>query len=350
MNEKINTIPVQLLTGFLGSGKTTILNKIIQNPKMKGTLLIINEVGKIQIDSKLINSDNPVILLDSGCICCSLQEGLFQTLQFLLDQLNNQKLNFNKIIIESTGIADPASIINMIFQYMTTEITYKYAGTIGLLDGVNAKKEIQENYEAVKQIALSDKIIITKTDLIDIEDIEMLKDLALNLNPSAEIFTSDVNSSPIEAFLNYEIYNTPKNLKVIMDWLNTKRKDLNLASHIKQASSIKIGINTPIKPHSSYETISIRFNKPLSRISVINAYNTICSQYGIAVIRMKGIFDFGEGYPFVIHSVCGECYPITNLADWGDNPPFSEMVVICSPTIAANAKLILQETITTLEY
>lgn len=348
MVKQSQQIPIQLLTGFLGSGKTTLLNKIIQDPSMKGTVLIINEVGEVGIDDKLINTKNPVVLLDSGCICCSVQDSLAQTLEFLINQLQLGELSFNKVIIESTGIADPAPIISLIFDFMTTDISYNFAGTITVVDGVNASKELANNYESVKQIALADKIIITKEDLITPEQLELIKNTALELNPSAEIYTANINSAPIDAFVHFDIYNTPKDLKTIMSWINAKRKEFKLASSFKpvQTSSIY----TKLPTHSTYQTVSISFDKPLSRISVINAFQALNLHFGTAILRMKGIFDFGEGYPFVIHGVCGECYPISNLADWGNKEPFSIMVVICSPKIAEQAETILKSTITTIDY
>ncbi|MDD6176542.1 MAG: GTP-binding protein [Succinivibrionaceae bacterium] len=332
--EEREQILLQILTGFLGSGKTTLLNKVIQDPKMKGTVLIINEVGEIGIDDKLISTDNPVVLLDSGCICCSLQDGLIQTLHFLLDQKESGELNFNRVIIETTGIADPAPILNMIFDFLDLDIAYKFAGTVTVVDGVNATEELKNNYESVKQIALADKVIISKCDLINENDIAVLKDTILALNPTTTIYESSVDNSPIDAFLDFKIFETPKDLNTILSWINNKRKDLNLASGMKLVKSSSISKKGVLATHSNYDTIAISFDKPLNRISVIQAFNAVNEQYGSSVLRMKGIFDFGEGYPFVIHGVCGECYPISNLAEWEGNKPFSEMVVICSPNIA----------------
>src|SRR5574344_1270706 len=125
MNKLLSQVPLQILTGFLGSGKTTLLNKIINTPKMKGTVLIINEVGEIGIDDKLISSESPVVLLDSGCICCSVQDGLVNALQFLADQKQQGELSFNRVIIETTGIADPAPIITLLFDYIEIECNYR---------------------------------------------------------------------------------------------------------------------------------------------------------------------------------------------------------------------------------
>ena len=137
MSNIFNQIPLQILTGFLGSGKTTMLNKVVNSPEMKGTVLIINEVGEIPIDDKLISNDNPVIVLDSGCICCSVKEGLVNVLHYLIEEADkNPEFKFNRVIIETTGIADPAPIIDLIFHYEEILINYCFAGTITIVDGV----------------------------------------------------------------------------------------------------------------------------------------------------------------------------------------------------------------------
>jgi G3E family GTPase len=349
MNKLLSQVPLQILTGFLGSGKTTLLNKIINTPKMKGTVLIINEVGEIGIDDKLISSESPVVLLDSGCICCSVQDGLVNALQFLADQKQQGELSFNRVIIETTGIADPAPIITLLFDYIEIECNYSFAGTITVIDGVNAKDELAKNYEAVKQIALADKIIISKEDRISKNDLDILISTATNLNPSAKLYTAGINNTPIEAFTSYDVFDTPKDLKTIMAWINSKRDDLKLASSIKPVKLSSVSTNQILKTHSDYQTISLKFDKPLNRISVLQAFNMINNQFGSSVLRLKGIFDFGEGYPFIIHGVCGECYPVANQAEWENQKPFSEMVVIVSPRIAADVKNILTNIISFID-
>lgn len=340
----LEQVPIQILTGFLGSGKTTMLNKVINNPVMKGTALLINEVGEIGIDQKLISTDNPVVLLDSGCICCSLQDGLIQVLQYLTEVREEGKLSVNRVIIETTGIADPAPVISLLFNDMDISYAYSFAGTITVLDGVNGKEELAKNYEAVKQIAMADKIIVSKKDRISEDALNELIVTAHSLNPEAEIFTSSNTEIPFEAFEKYDVFDTPKDLATVMRWVNSKRGDIKLASGI---SPVKISnmASKSFKTHSNYETISLHYDKPLNRISVLRAFDLINAQFGSAVLRLKGIFDFDEGYPFVIHGVCGECYPILNQTEWENNKPFTELVVIVSPKIIKQVEQILKFTI-----
>ncbi len=340
-------VPLQILTGFLGSGKTTLLNKVINNPDMKGTVLIINEVGEVGIDDKLVSTENPVVLLDSGCICCTVQDGLVQSLHFLAEARDKGELDFKRVIIETTGIADPAPIIDLLFNFIDIDVTYSFAGTITVVDGVNAKEELANNYESVKQIAMADKIIISKEDLISTEDLEAIKYTARDLNPDADIFTASKDVTPFEAFVKYDVFSTPRDIKSIMNWVNSKRQDYKLASGM---TPVKINaLGKTLKTHSNYQTLSFTYDKPLNRISVIHAFDEINATYGSAVLRMKGIFDFGEGYPFVIHGVCGTCYPINNQADWDADKPFSEMVVIVSPKIAKEVEKMINDMIETIE-
>lgn len=348
MSNIFNQIPLQILTGFLGSGKTTMLNKVVNSPEMKGTVLIINEVGEIPIDDKLISNDNPVIVLDSGCICCSVKEGLVNVLHYLIEEAdNNPEFKFNRVIIETTGIADPAPIIDLIFHYEEILINYCFAGTITIVDGVNAKEELAHNYEAVKQIAMADKIIISKTDRLSEDEIETLKATAEDLNQSASIYLSSIDNPPMDAFTSFDIFNTPKDIKTVMNWINSKRSDYKLASGMAPVKLTGV-MNKALPTHSNYQTISLSFDKPLNRYTVIHTFDALNSQFGDAIIRLKGIFDFGDGYPFIIHGVKGECYPITNQIEWEDKP-FSQMVVIVSPVIAKQVEDILHAMIRPIE-
>lgn len=346
MSNILEQIPLQILTGFLGSGKTTLLNKVVQNPDMKGTVLIINEVGEIGIDNKLISTDNPVILLDSGCICCSIQDGLVNVLHYLIEEIDNNNLEVNRVIIETTGIADPAPIIDLLFHYVDIECNYCYAGTITIVDGVNAKNELEKNYEAVKQIALADKIIISKTELISKEELDILNSTISDLNPTVEIYHSTLDTPPSDAFTNFNVFDTPKDIKSIMSWINLKRKDYKLASNMVATSFNSLSTKA-INPHSKYTTLSFKYEKPLSRMSVIQTFDMINQTFGESVLRLKGIFDFDEGYPFVIHGVKGECYPISNQAEW-EGKPFTEMVIICSPSISDSIKDMVNSFIKTI--
>lgn len=348
MSNVFNQTPLQILTGFLGSGKTTLLNKVVNNPEMKGTVLIINEVGEIPIDNKLISSDNPVIVLDSGCICCTVQDGLVNVLHYLIEERdNNPEFDFNRVIIETTGIADPAPIIDLIFHYEEILINYNFAGTITVVDGINAKEELAHNYESVKQIAMADKIIISKTDRLSQDEIEALKNTVEDLNQSADVYLSSLDNPPMDAFTSFDIFNTPKDIKTAMKWINSKRNDYKLASGMAPVKMSGV-MNKTLPIHSNYQTIAMSFDKPLNRFTVIHAFDVINSQFGESIIRLKGIFDFNDGYPFIIHGVQGECYPITNQIEWEDKP-FSQMVVIVSPRIAEQVELMLKQMIRPLD-
>ncbi len=341
MSEMLKQVPLQILTGFLGSGKTTLINKVVSDPSMKGTVLLINEVGEIPIDDKLITADTPVVVLDSGCICCTVQEGLVNVLHFLIEERDsNPAFTFNRVIIETTGIADPAPIIDLIFHYEEILINYSFAGTITVVDGVNAREELAHNYEAVKQIAMADKIIISKTDRLTEEEMRTLRNTAEALNQSAEIYFSSPDNPPKDAFTNFAIFDTPKDIKTVMNWINSKRGEYKLASGMAPVKLSGI-MNKALPTHSDYQTIAMSFDRPLNRMAVIRAFDLLNARFGEAIIRLKGIFDFGDGYPFVIHGVLGECYPVTNRIEW-EGKPFTQMVLIVSPRVAAQVEAMLK--------
>ena len=164
-----NKIPVNIITGFLGSGKTTLLNHWVNSPELKDTLVLINEFGDVGLDHELVESvDSSVVLLQSGCICCSLQGALVDSLATNLIKAQRGEIpQFKRVIIETTGLADPSGVISTLCGDDFLLDHYYHDGTITVLDGMYVREQLKNQYEAVKQIALADLIIVSKTDLID---------------------------------------------------------------------------------------------------------------------------------------------------------------------------------------
>ena len=193
MSEQVevdNKIPVNIITGFLGSGKTTLLNKWVNTDEFKDTLVLINEFGDVGLDHELVQAvDDTVVLLGSGCICCTLQGELIQSLATNLIKAQEGTIpSFKRVLIETTGLADPAGVIGTLNNDDFCLENFVYDGTITVLDGQFIREQLQKQYEAVKQIALADLILISKTDLIDAEEIAAIGEIAHKINSSAKIY------------------------------------------------------------------------------------------------------------------------------------------------------------------
>src|SRR5882724_10622720 len=168
-NESSSLIPVTLLTGFLGSGKTTVLNHVLRQPGMAATAVIVNEFGEIGLDHLLVEqSSEDVVLLNSGCLCCTVRNDIVDTLTNLfVDRVKGKIPFFTRVAIETTGLADPAPILHTLMTEPIVAACYMLDGVVTTVDAVNGAATLDRQPEAVKQAAVADRLIVTKSDLVD---------------------------------------------------------------------------------------------------------------------------------------------------------------------------------------
>ena len=172
-------IPVSVLTGFLGAGKTTLLNRLLRDPALKDTAVIVNEFGDVAIDHLLVEkASDGIIELSDGCICCTVRGELVDTLAGLIDRLQTGRLDrLARVVVETTGLADPAPVLQSIMAHPALAQAFRLDGVITLVDAVNAERTLDSHVEAVKQIAVADRLVVTKADLAgDAKRLESLLD------------------------------------------------------------------------------------------------------------------------------------------------------------------------------
>src|SRR5689334_22715886 len=185
-------IPLTVLTGFLGAGKTSLLNRLLSDPALAETAVIINEFGEIGLDHLLVRPiRDGVVLLQSGCLCCTLRGDLVDALEQLLRDLDNGRAAFRRVVLETTGLADPAPVLQTAMAHPYLVMRYRLDGVIVVVDAVNGGATLDAHVESVKQVAVADRIVLTKTDLIDtaecrLENARLVARLRA-LNPAAPI-------------------------------------------------------------------------------------------------------------------------------------------------------------------
>src|SRR5471032_1199403 len=161
-------IPLTVLTGFLGAGKTTLLNRLLKDKALAKTAVIINEFGDVALDHLLVEyiGDN-MVLLQSGCLCCTMRGDLVDALETLLRDLDNRRCTFLFVETETTGLADPAPVLHTAMAHPYLVMRYRLDGVVTVVDAVNGEATLDSHAEAVKQAAVADRIVLTKTDLTD---------------------------------------------------------------------------------------------------------------------------------------------------------------------------------------
>ncbi len=183
-------VPVTLLTGFLGSGKTTILAQLLKHPGLENTAVIVNEFGEIGLDHMLVTQgDEDVVLLNAGCLCCTIANSLNETLNDLWFRRSRGELPaFERVIIETTGLADPAPILHLLMTDPLVTSVYRTDGVVTVVDALHGAGQLGEHDEALKQAAVADRIALTKTDLATPASVSALRARLRRINPGAEIF------------------------------------------------------------------------------------------------------------------------------------------------------------------
>lgn len=290
-------IPITIITGCLGSGKTTFiqqaLTKIAHDEEIA---IIVNEFGQVGLDHHLIkNVEEKTILLSGGCICCNSREDLEHELTSLLFNYEKGEIHFERILIETTGLADPAPILFTILNNAILEKRYVVESVIATVDCLNSELQFKQNPEISKQIALADKIILTKNDLATTEEIYFTKEQILSINPTVKLLTlQDVDASIFKETiqLNRTLPNTYK----------------------KQKNSI--------------QSISFTFNKPLDWIAFGLWLSMLLYSNGEQVLRVKGILDVGEVGPIVLNGVQHITHPPQHLSSWPSGVTQSHLIFI----------------------
>ena len=194
--------PIALLTGFLGSGKTLLLNALLAEPAFASTAVIVNEFGEIGLDHLLVRSstDN-VVLLEAGCLCCTIADSLHETLADLnFRRVRGEVPPFERVVIETTGLADPAPILNTLLGNRLVTDHYRLDVVVATADAEHALRSIERHREAARQIAVADRLVITKTDIAPASEVAQLQATLQRFNPGAEIHGSRRGSAALAAF------------------------------------------------------------------------------------------------------------------------------------------------------
>ncbi len=314
-------IPIGVLTGFLGSGKTTVLKHLAHQGELSRTLVLVNEFGEVGLDHHLLTpiDDDTLVAVDSGCICCTIRADLVRTLTEAPWRYSRDgQCWFDRVIIETTGIADPAPVLQTILGDRAVARQYALAGVVTAVDAVNGAATLEQHLEAVKQVAVADHILLTKTDLLDGEPAALIRQLN-QLAPSAIV-------SPIvdgAAQVNWLFANGPYSL-------DGKSSDVERWLRAELAVNGQHDHTHPDRNrHGQIQASCLTFSAPVDAALFESCLQMLLQFRGPDLLRIKGIINVaGMDRPMVFHGVQHVFHEPEVMAQWPSDDHRSRIVVI----------------------
>ena len=328
-------IPMTVLTGFLGAGKTTLLNKLLHDPALKDTAVIINEFGEIGLDHLLVEYvDDNVMLLQSGCLCCTMRGDLVDALETLLRDLDNKRCTFKRLVLETTGLADPAPVLHTAMMHPYLVMRYRLDGVVTLVDAANGEATLDAHVEAVKQAAVADRIVLTKTDLVtDKTALDRLLTRLHTLNPAAPIIDAAKGEATPKALLECGLYDPERKIPDVKKWLRDEAyADPHAHSHHGHGHHHDHGHDhLDRNRHDDHiRSFTLTADEPIPAGTFHMFLDLLRSVHGPNLLRVKGIVKLAEtpDKPIVIHAVQHVFHPFSQLERWPDDDHRTRIVFI----------------------
>lgn len=365
----MDPIPVTLLTGFLGSGKTTVLNRLVQQPEMAKALVLINEFGEVGLDHLLVahSREDVVIEMSSGCLCCTIRGDLVRTLKDVHRRLVRAgERRFNRVVIETTGLADPAPIVHTLSTHRDLRDRYRLDGMLTTIDARNGEATLDAHGEAVKQAAMADRLLLTKTDLVDADALAQLCGRLHVINPGAGLIRVRHGEVPASQVLELGLFTAEGKIGDVQRWLAEER--YHTGEHDHQHADADYhhdgahdhehdegnrregghgrgqgshaghavhghedhGHQHDVNRHDDgIRAFCFTIDDPVPSHVLAEWLDVLLSLMGPSMLRIKGILNVrGVDSPVVIHGVQHVFHPLVELNAWPDDDRRSRIVFI----------------------
>ncbi|WP_209123260.1 GTP-binding protein [Alkalihalobacillus sp. BA299] len=308
-NEKV---PVTVLTGFLGAGKTTLLNYILTENHGQKIAVIVNEFGEVGIDNQLVvGADEEIFEMNNGCICCTVRGDLIRILHDLKERRNGEQgmsLDFDRVVIETTGLADPGPVAQTFFVDPELSEYYQLDSIVTVVDTYHVHEQLDRSYEAQEQVAFADVLVLNKIDLVEKELLNSVIQRLTKMNPTAKLVQASHSQINLDQILNLYSFDLDQKLEIAPDFLKADHHHHH-DDHVK--------------------AIVLRSEKPLSLPKVEQWMNTVLAELGPQMYRYKGIFHIENLEKRVVFQGVHMLFAGTADREWGKGEKrVSEMVVI----------------------
>lgn len=314
-------IPIIVLTGFLGSGKTVLLNALLKQPDFADSAIVINEFGEVGLDHLLVASaQENIVLLDAGCLCCTVLGSLKETLLDLWHRRSQSQVPpFRRVLVETTGLADPGPIIQSVMRDSVVTHFFRLAGLVCVVDALHGRGQLEAHSEARAQVACADRLVVTKTDLMDGACPPPLAARLRALNPDADLLVASQGRLPAAALLPQE------HGEARLPWLGLLATAATGDAH----GGHQFGHSHDAgHPHHDPDVGSVSFviDDTVTWSGLAAWIEALRQRHGSALLRCKGIVNVG-GAPVVVHGV-QSMFDTRRLPAWPDGERRSRLVLI----------------------
>ena len=335
--EPEDIVQTSLLTGFLGSGKTTLINALLKHPEMSETAVLVNEFGEIGLDHHLIERiDEDTVLLNAGCLCCTVRDDLARALRELfIKRVKGDVPPFTRVLIETTGLADPAPVIHTLMTDRVIANRFALDGVVTAVDGVNGDIQLGRHRESIKQAAVADRIVITKGDLAEDDSLDGLEESLRALNPGASIVRAEFGAIHPDALFDTGLYDPATKSLDVQRWLRDESYEEDDHHHHRH------DVN---RHDDSIRAYCLRYDEPLPWEPFVGWIRTLIATHGEKLLRIKGIVNVvGQDKPIAIHGVQHLFHDPAQLPDWPDGDTRSRIVFITQDLARETVERLLED-------